>query len=473
MLALSFAKVLTQGVNVESLKKSLRLVDAVALVIGTVIGSGIFASPNRVMVQMGSIGLSLSVWLVAGLLSLAGALCYAELGAMLPKAGGDYEYLKQGLGRIWGFLFCWSQFLVMKTGSIAIIAFICGKYLCTALFGIDPTTDSDPRIKLVAIGTIILLTLINYFGIRWGALLQNVFTAIKLAALGAIIIFGLMNINQFFVYWNQPLPPDVYAKTGVAQTGIVSAFGLAMIKALWAYDGWNNLSFVAEETKNPERDIPRALIFGVLGVTAVYLLVNVAYHAILPPEQLAVKSGAVAYTTGLKILGPLGGIILALAVAASTFGATNGSLLCGSRIYFAAARDHLFFSKLAEIDPKSGVPRVALILQSAWACLLLIPGNFDTLVDYFGFAAFIFYGLCVYGLMRLRTLYPDLPRPYKVQPYPLVPIVFMAGSAFLVVNTFIGEFTSSLYSLGFILLGLPVFYFLFRTAPAPAAESQE
>ncbi|WP_287128863.1 amino acid permease [Candidatus Cyanaurora vandensis] len=449
-----------------TLRRSMTFIDGAALIVGTTIGSGIFASPGKVLGSVGSVGLAMLVWVVAGLLSLAGALCYAELGAALPVSGGEYVYLRKGLDRSLGFMFTWTNFFVLKSGSQAIISIVFARYLGSVLLGLDPRTpnlDSDWRLKAIAITTLLVLTLINCLGVRWGALVQVIFTGLKLLALTGIIILGLgALVTTGGAGFNDPFTPFAVPP---ADFNLVSAFGLAMISALWAYDGWNNLNYVTEELQAPEKNLPRAIISGILGVMAVYILANLAYLAVLSPQQI-VTSGAVATEFAVRVLGPVGGVLIPLAVAVSTFGSTNGSLLSGARVLYASARDGQFPGFLNRLSPQ-GVPVLALLVQGVWAAALVIPGNFGTLVDYFGFAAWAFYGLAAIALMRLRQVAPDLPRPYQVWPYPLIPLVFLGVSGFLVVNLLLESPLQSGLALGFMLLALPV-YWLFFNRPTQA-----
>ncbi len=444
-----------------TLRRSMSLIDGAALIVGTVIGSGIFASPGRVLNAVGSVGLALAVWVVGGVLSLAGALCYAELGAALPVSGGEYAYFRKTIGNPFGFLFIWTQFFVMKTGSQAIISLVFATYLGRVI-GIS---DGDWRLKALAIGTIIFLTAINCISVRWGSLVQVVFTGLKLLALA-----GIIGLGWWVLLGGHPTlasgslgDPWHSLKPELRGFSLLSAFGSAMISALWAYDGWNNLNYVTEELQEPERNLPKAITFGLLGVMAIYLLANVAYLAVLTPAVL-VASKAVATDVAVKILGPtLGLVLIPLAVAASTFGAANGSLLSGSRIFYAAARDGQLPHWLSQVSPTTQVPTTALVVQGAWACCLLaLPTDFGSLVDYFGFAAWIFYALAAIAVIQLRQQAPDLPRPYRVWPYPLVPLVFLVVALFLVCNSLLAAPAQSLYALGFILLGLPVYYKFFR-----------
>ncbi len=449
------------------LRRTISLLDGAAIIVGTTIGSGIFASPGRVLAQVGSVGMALVVWVVGGLLSLAGALCYAELGAALPVAGGEYAYLSRTLGRPFGFMFTWTQFFVMKTGSQAIISIVFASYLGSVLFALDPRaagTGDDWRIKAIAVGSIALLTAVNCIGVSLGARVQVILTGLKLVALAGIIALGM----SAFASGGAIRFAEPFAGT----TGGLSAFGLAMISCLWAYDGWNNLNYVTEELRDPERNLPRAIVFGTLGVMVVYVLANIAYLAVLTPAEM-VGSRAVATDLAVRVIGPIGGILVPIAVAISTFGATNGSLITGARVFYAAARDGQFPGVFAHLS-LNAVPTAALIGQGVWAAILVLPSDFGSLVDYFGFAAWLFYALAAIGLMVLRDQAPDLPRPYKVWPYPLVPLLFLAVSGYLIVNA-LWTTPQAWLALGFMGLGVIVYFLFFQggsAKPAPSSPSE-
>lgn len=456
----------------SGLRRSLTLLDGAAIIVGTTIGSGIFATPGRVLNQVGSVGAALAVWVVGGLLSIAGALCYAELGAALPVSGGEYAYLSRIFGKPLGFMFTWTNFAVLKTGSQAIISIVFARYFGSVLFNLDLKTqnlDADPRLKALAVSALLLLTTVNCIGVRWGAAVQVIFTALKLLALGGVIVAGLADLfDGGLAHFSLPIT-NVVNLPPMSTLDFISAFGAAMITCLFAYDGWNNLNYVTEELQDPERNLPRAIILGSLGVMAVYVLVNIAYLAVLTPQEM-VASKAVARDLALRTIGPIGGILIPLAVAASTFGSTNGSLITGARVFYAAARDGQFPKIFGKLSP-TATPIAALIIQGVWAAVLVIRGNFGDLIDYFGFAAWLFYGLAAIGLIVLRSQAPDLPRPYKVWGYPVVPIAFIAIAAFLVGNSI---YTAPLPSLGasiFMAAGLAIYYLFFRPPADPKTES--
>jgi L-type amino acid transporter 9 len=449
---------LAPEVSPGGLARTLTYVDGAALIVGIVIGSGIFASPGRVLEQVGSVGMALVVWTAAGLLSLAGALCYAELGTALPVSGGEYAYLSRGLGPSAGFVFTWTQFFVLKTGSLAIKSIVFASYLGGAIFGSGAGTgDDDPRRKAMAIALILGLTAINCIGVRWGALIQRLFTALKLAALAGICALG------FSTLLTQDGAGAAFARPFAGSVGSVSAFGIAMIAAMWAYEGWNNLNYVTEELHRPERNLPRAIWVGSIGVLVVYLLVNLAYLVALDPAEL-VASRAVASDLAIRVLGPAGGLLVALAVAISTFGSTNGTVLSGARIYHAAARDGRFPAGFRHVHPAAHTPVVSLLAQGLWACVLVIPGDFGSLVNYFSFAVWIFYALTVVALLRLRRRLPG-PHILRGWLYWPVPLAFLTTAVFLTLSTLAAAPQQSLAAGGFMLLGVLVYHLRFRLAP--------
>jgi len=458
-------------VNKETdLKQRLTVFDSVCLVIGSVIGSGIFVSPTRVLLQLNqSPLLSLGAWFVAALISLAGALCYAELGCMFPKAGAEYEYLKNGLGRFWGFLFAWSQLIVLGTGSIAIMAIISSNYLVEAILPNAPTVYT----KIFAIALVLGLTIANCFGIESGSWLQNVLTIIKVISIVFLLALGLVYWqNLHFENFSQDI---LISSPKQALSGLHFKFGAALIACLWAFDGWNNLSRVNEESVNVQKTLPKSLIIGLLFITLIYLSLNCLYFLILPPAQIvqskAIALSALSVLAGkaawLKALGV--SFIVGLIISFSAGGATNGGVLTGARIYFAAARDKLFFEIFGKTHPKTKAPVPALVLQGAWAIFLICLGNFETLLDYFSFSAWLFYSACACILIYLRRQKPELNRPYKVFAYPFTPIIFLFAALYLVISQVINSPIQSLLSLLGILSGL-LFYFPFLRKPTSALQ---
>ncbi|MDX1920068.1 MAG: amino acid permease, partial [Candidatus Caenarcaniphilales bacterium] len=415
----------------HSLKKQLTVFDAVCMVVGSVVGSGIFVSPTRVFdLLYKSPFVSLSAWVVAALVSLAGALCYAELGCLFPKAGAEYQYLKNGIGRFWGFIFAWAQLIVLGTGSIAIMAIISANYLVEAIAPGSSSVDLYTRIAASLL--VVLLTIANSFGVKSGSLVQNLLTIAKV--LGVVFLLGLgvfffskLNLSNLSNLGSLPASNDNFVTLSFK-------YGSAMIACLWAFDGWNNLSRVTEEAVDVPKTLPVGLIMGILIVTVIYLCLNCFYFSVLSPEQIA-QSKAIAISAVnelsksspfLQSLGVF--VLIGLLISLSAGGATNGSLLSGARIYFAAARDGLFFKWFASLSEKSKSPIASLSIQGAWAIgLIWIGKNFETLLDYFSFSAWLFYAACAAILIYLRITKPNLPRPYKVLLYPITPIIFFVA----------------------------------------------
>jgi len=442
--------------------RGLGLIGSGAIVAGTIIGTGIFLVPSSIATQVGSVGLVFAVWVVGGLLSLAGALSYAELGAAIPEAGGEYIYLRRAYGPLWGFLYGWEQFVIGKTGSIATIATAFAVFL-GYFFGAlnEPLLGTGAwsltGAQIISLTAIVGLTVINYLGIIVGGAVQVVFTALKIAAILALVALGFAmgqgswsNFTPFFA-----------APAGAA--GTLSAFGVALVAALWAYDGWNNLSMVGGEVRDPERNIPRALIFGVLLVAAVYMLANAVYFYILPLTAVQ-NSPRVAQDVARSFLGEWGGIAITLGALISTFATLNAAILSGARVPYAMARDRLFFRHMADVHPVHRSPAKALLLQCVFACLLILifgqsPDAFDRLFTYTIFGLWIFYGATTAAVFVLRRKEPDLPRPYRTLGYPWVPGVFVVVAALFCLNTVISKPEDTLLGLLFLAAGLPFYWF--------------
>ncbi|MFQ5777959.1 MAG: APC family permease, partial [Terriglobia bacterium] len=375
--------------------RGLGLVGSSSIVVGTIIGTGIFLVPSTIARAVDSVGLVFAVWIVGGLLSLAGALSYAELGAALPQAGGEYVFLRRAYGPLWGFLFGWEQFVIGKTGSIATIATAFALFL-GYFFGalsqevlrvpLGFTTWSLTGAQMVSLAAIISLTVINYLGVIVGGAVQTFFTILKVAIILGLIVLGFSLGGGA----GSNFSPFLAAPRGL---GTFSAFGVALVAALWAYDGWNNLTMVAGEVRHPERNIPRALILGVLGVGGVYLLTNAVYFYILPLEAVQ-GSEQVAQDTARSFLGEWGGAAITVGALVSTFATLNAAILSGARVPYAMARDGLFFRFMAQVHPVHRTPAKALLLQAAFACLIvLIFGSFERSFTYTIFGLWIFYGM--------------------------------------------------------------------------------
>jgi APA family basic amino acid/polyamine antiporter len=423
------------------LPRKLGLIDATTIVVGTVIGSAIFLVPNTVARNLPSVPLIFVVWSVTGLLSFFGALAYAELGAMMPDTGGQYVYLREAYGPLGGFLSGWAGFLVMQSGSIATLAAGFSIYLSYFI----PLAPVAAKIASVALITV--LTIVNYRGVRMGAAVQRTFTFLKLGGLAIIVISS----------FPAPRHIEVAAPAGAASGFSWAHFGVAMIACLWAYEGWNCVSFVAGEVKRPARNLLFALALGTGALIAIYLTANVAYLRVLGAPGIA-SADRVAAKSAEVTMGSLGGAFVSLTVLLSIIGACNGAILTYPRAYFAQARDRLFFRSAAKVHPRFETPHVAIALQGVWAAVLAISGSYELLFSYVIFAAWIFYGMAVLGVVVLRHKAPGLPRPYKIWGYPVTPLAFAAVSFWFVINTIITTPVSSLIGLAMVAAGIPVYY---------------
>ncbi|MGE0555560.1 MAG: amino acid permease [Gemmatimonadales bacterium] len=429
------------------LARGLGSVEATTLVVGGIIGSGIFLGPSIVAREVGAPGLSLLVWLAAGLLATCGALCYAELGAAIPETGGTYAFLRRAYrSRLLGFLFGWGFFFVDGPGAIAAVATAFATYSGFFLGRLLPYGDWGVRV--VAIGSIAVLTLLQCAGVRAGGIAQNLLTALKLVTLAAIIVIPLALGTGSLDRLAPILPPE--------RSGIWLAFGAAMIPTLFAYAGWTFSTYVAGEIRDPARNLPRSIIGGIGIVLVVYLGVNVAYLVALPFDRLA-ASTLVATDAVEATVGPWGGALVAAAVMAATFGALNAGILAYPRIGFALARDGLFFPTVARVGARSHAPVRAILLQGTIACLFAASGSYEGILGYFAFVDYAFFFLAVAGVLVLRRTEPDLPRPYRVWGYPLTPLLFLAISAAYLVTVLHRRPIESLVGLGLTLTGLPFY----------------
>lgn len=430
-----------------------------AIVVGTVIGTGIFLVPSSMARAVGSVGLVFAAWVLGGALSLAGALAYAELGAAMPEAGGEYIYLRRAFSPAWGFLYGWMQTIVGKPASIATIAagfvrFTSFLIPATAmpLFQIRiPGTDEFvfTLAQPLAAGLILLLSFINYFGVRLGGALQSVLTAIKVGAILAIIGFGFALAKPHAQAFSPFLPHTV-------SLGLLAGFGTAMVAVLWAYDGWNNVNMVASEVVEPEKNLPRSLIGGMLLVGALYVAVNAAYFYILPLARIQV-SDHVASEVVEQFLGLRAANWITVAMMISAFATLNGSILTGARVPFAMARDGLFFGRAAHINPEFRTPGFALLLQGMLAAALALTGTFEDLFSFFIFASWLFYSLTTVSVFALRRKEPHLERPYRTWGYPWVPGLFVVIASLLMLNLYVQKPLRSTIGLALILSGL-LFY---------------
>lgn len=433
-----------------NLKRQVGLFSGIALIVGTMIGSGIFVSPVGVLRQTGSVGMSLIIWFVCGVLSTFGALCYAELGTIILKSGAEYVYLYEAFGAIPAYIFAWSSTLVFKPPQISIIALTFGAYMAESLISPDCGPTSVVA-KLFAVLAILLITFVNCTSVKWATSVQNVFTVAKLLALAIIFVVGVVRICQG--YTDYVSPSTIFEGSSTK----VFAYGIAFYQGLWAYDGWNQLNYITEELIHPYRNLPLAIMIGIPMVTLIYILVNIAYFTVLSPTEM-LSASAVAVTFANRTLGPMAWII-PFFVCCSTFGAANGTLFTAARLCYVAGREGQLVEILSMVHVKRITPAPALLFTSLLSILMLIPNDFDTLVNYFSFAAWLFYGLTTAAVLVLRWKHPDWKRPIKVPI--IIPIIVVVASVYLVLAPIIDapelEF---LYAALFILAGL-LFYFPF------------
>jgi len=427
------------------LKRVLSLLDATMINAGGIIGSGIFMVPAAVAMFTGSASLFFMVWIAGGIVSLFGALSVAELGAAMPRAGGQYVYLSEAYGPVWGYLYGWSAVAVINTASIAAVGVAFSEYLRFFF----PITDVS--IKGIAVATIVLLTIINILDVKSGARFQNLFTISKLGAIFVIIILGLVMEGGS----NQNLSPFF---SDQSFTELVGPLGLAMVSVLWTFDGWIFITYVAGEVKNPGRNIPLSLIFCMLIVVTIYLLLN--YVLIYTLGFTGMNGSDLVVSDAASVfLGNKGAAIVTLIILISLIGANNGFVLTSARINYAMAKDKLFFYQASQIHPRFKSPANALIIQCVWASLLTFTGTFNQLITYIIFASWIFYGMSAGAVIILRNKKPDMERPYKTPVYPWIPIIFILFAIFLTINTIIEAPRDAAIGAGIILAGLPMYYY--------------
>jgi APA family basic amino acid/polyamine antiporter len=436
------------------LRRELSLFDMTMIAIGSTIGSGIFLTPALIAKALPSPLWILGVWVLGGMMAMSGALTYAELGGMMPRAGGVYVFLTEAYGGLAGFLYGWAYFLVVNTGAIAALAVAFSTY-----FGYF-VPMSQGGTMLVAIAGIILVTVINVLGVKAGGVFSDLFTVLKLAGIGVLIVVGLG--------WGSGSHTDFTAPLGSLPHGLTSALTLAFVSVLWSYGGWQHATFTAAEAKDPKRSVPLSLILGALVVTVVYVLANVAYMFLLSPDQMA-ASPRVASDAISVVLGPLGGSLIALTIFISTFGTTGIYTLTAPRIYYAMANDGVFFKKVAEVHPRFRTPMFSILFQSVWAIvLILFWGTFENLISYVVFTDWIFFALTAASVFLFRKRRPDAERPTKTLGYPATPLFFTTIASLFVLYTFFEKPAEASAGLLFLALGVPVYYF-WRKKNRPAA----
>ncbi len=427
------------------LPRVLGLFSLVGIVVGTMIGSGIFINPANVARELGSPALMLAAWALGGVLSFFGALAIAELGAMYSRAGGIYVYLREAYGPLPAFLFGWALILVIESGTIATLAVgFASKYLP---FFVDMTPT---RQRLAALALIAALALVNVLGVRKGAFLMNFLTSVKFVALIAVCALIFLFARGSAANFSAAAPGS--------GRGALGGFGVALVAVLWAYKGFETGSYSAGELRDPQRRLPLGLFIGTLAVILLYVLANLAYLYVFPAAKMA-GSARIAADVMATVFGPAGAAAISLIILLSMTGTANGHIMTSSRVFYAMARDGLFFKGVGRVHPRFRTPHVAIIVLAGWAALLSLSGTFEQLYSYVIFGFWIFMGLTVAGVIVLRRRQPDLPRPYRTWGYPLTPLLFVLSAVLLTVNSLVHAFWNSFVGLALILLGVPVYYF--------------
>jgi APA family basic amino acid/polyamine antiporter len=435
------------------LPRTLGLSDALSIVIGCVIGGGIFLVPNLIAQSLPSSTGILGTWIFAGVVSFFGALACAELGAAMPATGGQYVFLREAYGPMAGFLCGWTNFLVTRSAQSAWLAVVLSIYI-SYFHPFGPVAS-----KAIAVAAITIFTFVNYRGVSFGALVQKSFTLAKLV--GILVIVG-----SAFLFGHAAAAPAV-----AAAPITLSSFGVALIACLLAFDGWVQMSFVAGEIKNPRRNILLALGFGIAVVIAVYLLANLAYLRVLSIPEIAASTHVGADAAG-RVLGAVGGTLVSVIILLSIIGSLNGAVLTCPRVYFAQAQDGLFFRRFAEVHPRYQTPGFAILAQGLWATVLIVSGSYEALIDYAMFAIWLSYAFMIAGVIVLRRTQPDLPRPYRMWGYPVTPLLFLGIAVWFLGNMLITRPAPSLIGLGLIAAGVPVYFVWQRfSAPKPKESS--
>lgn len=454
----------------SELVRGLSLTASIMIVAGSMIGSGIFRKPSTMAEQLGSPELLILVWIAAGLITLIGALVNAEISGMIDATGGQYVYFRIMYGDFTAFVYGWSILSVIQTGSQAAIAYVFAEYIgyFIKLFELPQTWQNfsfylplvgniypfiDFGTKTIAIASIVFLTVVNYIGVIFGGAVQTILTYLKILVIiffaFLLLFFGKGSISN--IYTNFTIPQNI-------SHNLISAIGLAFAGAFWAYDAWNNITFVSGEVKNAQRNVPLGLIFGVLIVIITYVIINIAYLYVLPINEMA-KSPLVAASAAEKIFGAKGGSIISMIVIISTFSALNGSILATARVPFAMARANLFFKNLGKVHPSFGTPHIALVVQGIWSCVLVLSGSFDTITDYVMFASWLFYMLGAFGIIVLRKKMSNEKRNYKVWGYPYTPLIFVIFAFFYLINSILSDTNDAMMGLILISSGLPLYFF--------------
>jgi basic amino acid/polyamine antiporter, APA family len=437
------------------LARVLGLTDVIGIVVGSVIGSGIFIVPATIALQLRSPLLIIAVWLVGGALTFFGALCFAELGGMYPQAGGTYVYLREAYGPLVGFLFGWTLFLVVDCGAMAALAAAFSTKYLPYFVSLSPAAT-----RAVTVSFIVFLIAVNYVGVRHGANLQNLLTAIKLLAVVAVAALAFLFAEGNIAHFTSPAVEPM-------SFGLVSRFGVALIACLWAYKGWEAASYSTGELRNPQRNLFLGLLAGCLLVALAYVATNLAYLWVFPAATIAGSERIAADVLTLSI-GPVGTSIISALILLSILGAANANALTTPRVFYAMAEDGVFFAAATRVHPRFRTPHVAILAMGAWVIVLAMSGTFEQLFTFVVFGQWVFLGLTVAAVLVLRARRPDLRRPVRVWGFPFTPLVFIAASLFIAVSALVTGFWNAMAGLGLILLGVPVYYVWRRRAPLPA-----
>lgn len=463
----------------NSFKPTLGLLDATMIVAGSMIGSGIFIVSTEMTTYLGSSGWLILAWVLTGFLTLTAAVSYGELSSMFPKAGGQYVYLREAFNPLTGFLYGWSLFAVIQTGTIAAVGVAFSKFAAYIFPSLGPDnilinlgfTDVSAA-EVVSMLLVIFLTYVNTRGVELGKIVQTSFTLTKLFSLFGLIVFGFILAADSDI-WTMNWENAWAAKTStgnalmgvggpgwthVAGYAIVPLFASALVGSVFSSDAWNNVTFIAGEIKRPEKNIGLSLFFGTLIVTIIYVSANLMYLSVLDLNEIATaKDGRVSLAASMKIFGNAGTIVIAVMIMISTFGCNNGLILSGARVYYTMAKDGLFFKKTGKLN-KNGVPEFALWIQCAWTCLLVLSGKYYELLTYVVFVVLIFYMLTLIGIFRLRIRRPDIPRPYKAWGYPVLPIVYCIIASAICIALFLYQRDQTWPGALIVLLGIPLYY---------------
>jgi APA family basic amino acid/polyamine antiporter len=495
----------------KELVQGLGLTSATMLVMGSMIGSGIFIVSAEISREVSSPALLIGAWLVTGFMTIVGALSYGELAAMMPRAGGQYVYLRESLGPLSGFLYGWTLFLVIQTGTIAAVGVAFGKFLGifwpaissshwilhfwkVPIIPLGPVTLGGMDVglntqNLIAILVVVVLSIINIFGVKTGAIIQNIFTTAKVAALLGLVIFGVLlgrnaqalAANFGANFWNNASLGTLHDVGGGVLVSTLTVLAIAQVGSLFSADAWNNVTFTAGEVKNPSRNLPLSLALGTGVVIALYIGCNFIYLSTLPllgnPNGTTLLERGIQYASEDRVgtavmtqmFGSAGGALMAIAIMISGFGCCNGLILSGARVYYAMAKDGLFFRNVARLNPTYKTPTVSLMVQMIWTSILCISGTYNDLLNYVIFAVLVFYVLTIFGLFVLRRTHPEAERPYKAVGYPALPLIYIGMALFIDVVLLRYKPQYTWPGLALVLLGIPVYYLWSRRAPEISA----